>query len=113
MPEPMPAALQPVTLTVDGAPVTAAAGTNLAALLLGRGAGATRSSVTGEPRAPLCGMGVCHECRVTVDGVPHVRACMVTCRAGLVVVTGPFQEAERATRVGGRAEPGQGGPRHA
>ncbi len=36
-----------------------------------------RTSVTGEPRAPLCGMGVCMECRATVDGVPHQRTCQV------------------------------------
>jgi D-hydroxyproline dehydrogenase subunit alpha len=36
-----------------------------------------RTSVTGEPRAPLCGMGVCHECRVTVGGNAHQLACMI------------------------------------
>lgn len=29
----------------------------------------TRYSVTGEPRAPVCGMGICQECRVTIDGM--------------------------------------------
>ena len=36
-----------------------------------------RTSVAGEPRGPLCGMGICHECRVTVDGEAHVLACML------------------------------------
>lgn len=36
-----------------------------------------RTSVTGEPRAPLCGMGVCHECRVTVGGDAHQLACIL------------------------------------
>ncbi|HBY64443.1 MAG TPA: hypothetical protein DEH78_31880, partial [Solibacterales bacterium] len=38
---------------------------------------AFRTSVGGQPRAPLCGMGVCYECRATVEGVPHVRTCQV------------------------------------
>jgi sarcosine oxidase subunit alpha len=39
------------------------------------------------PRAPLCGMGVCFECRVQVDGVAHVRACMTPVSDGMQVVT--------------------------
>lgn len=36
-----------------------------------------RTSVTGEARGPLCGMGICHECRVTLDGEAHQLACMI------------------------------------
>jgi len=36
-----------------------------------------RTSVTGEPRAPVCGMGVCHECRVTLGDDAHQLACML------------------------------------
>lgn len=46
-----------------------------------------RRSVTGQPRAPLCGMGVCFECRVTIDGVAHVRSCMTPVRDGMQVQT--------------------------
>jgi sarcosine oxidase subunit alpha len=45
-------------------------------------------SVSGEPRAPLCGMGICMECRATVDGVAHVRTCQVTVKDGMRVMTG-------------------------
>jgi len=84
-----------ITLVVDGEPVVALRGTNLAALLVGRAGRVTRTSVRGEPRAPLCGMGTCFECRVTVDGVPHVRACMTVCGPDMhVTTTGP--ELERA-----------------
>ena len=76
-----------VVLSIDGEAVSVPRGTNLAALLVGRASGATRTSVRGEPRAPLCGMGICFECRVTVDGIPHVRACMTLCRAGMHVTT--------------------------
>ncbi len=56
--------LQPeeVSITVNGRPVRVAAGTSIAAALLMAGE-PSRFSVTGEARAPLCGMGICMECR--------------------------------------------------
>ncbi len=47
----------------------------------------SRRSSTGEPRAPLCGMGICFECRASIDGVPHERTCMVPCREGMRIET--------------------------
>jgi D-hydroxyproline dehydrogenase subunit gamma len=38
-------------------------------------------------RAPFCGMGVCQECRVTVDGRAYVLACQTVCRDGMRVET--------------------------
>jgi D-hydroxyproline dehydrogenase subunit gamma len=52
------------------------------------GAVVTRRSVSGELRGPLCGMGVCQECRVTIDGVPHRLACQTLCAQGMTVATG-------------------------
>ncbi|WP_313341389.1 2Fe-2S iron-sulfur cluster-binding protein [Stenotrophomonas sp.] len=49
--------------------------------------GAFRISRGGEPRAPVCGMGVCFECRVRIDGVAQVRACMTPARDGMEVLT--------------------------
>jgi sarcosine oxidase subunit alpha len=46
-----------------------------------------RLSVSGERRAPLCGMGICFECRATVDGVPHQRTCLLMCREGMEILT--------------------------
>jgi predicted molibdopterin-dependent oxidoreductase YjgC len=76
-----------VVLRVDGAALEVAAGTNLAAALVGAGVLAFRRSVGGQPRGPLCAMGICFECRVTVDGRPHVLACGTLCRAGMEVRT--------------------------
>ncbi|MDA8017345.1 MAG: (2Fe-2S)-binding protein [Thermoanaerobaculia bacterium] len=73
-------------ITVDGEPVTVPDGANLAPVLLERGA-VFRRSVTDLPRQPLCAMGTCFECRVTVDGMPNVRACRIVCRADMVVET--------------------------
>jgi predicted molibdopterin-dependent oxidoreductase YjgC len=44
-----------------------------------------RQSVSGEPRAPLCGMGICFECRVTIDGRPHCRACQAEVLDGMEI----------------------------
>jgi aerobic-type carbon monoxide dehydrogenase small subunit (CoxS/CutS family) len=77
-----------VTIEVDGATLAVEAGSSLAAALANHGFRALRRSVSGEPRGALCGMGVCQECRVTLDGRAHVRACAVLCRAGLRVETG-------------------------
>jgi len=51
------------------------------------GTGGARRSVSGQPRAPLCGMGACGECRVTIDGRAQQRACMTAARAGMEVET--------------------------
>jgi len=76
-----------VRLTVNGRDVRATAGASVAAALLDAGVTAFRASPTGEHRAPVCGMGVCFECRVTIDGVPHQRACLVAARDGMTVAT--------------------------
>jgi aerobic-type carbon monoxide dehydrogenase small subunit (CoxS/CutS family) len=52
------------------------------------GSSALRRSVSGELRGPLCGMGVCFECRVAIDGRRHVRSCQLLCREGMEVTIG-------------------------
>jgi D-hydroxyproline dehydrogenase subunit gamma len=79
---------QTVEIVVDGRRECVAARTSVAAALLNLGITAFRVSVAGEPRAPLCGMGVCYECRVTIDGLPHRRACLVEVTDGMRVFTG-------------------------
>jgi sarcosine oxidase subunit alpha len=77
-----------VEIEVDGRAVLAPEGVSLAAALMGAGVSAFRTSVGGEPRGPLCGMGVCWECRVSVDGEAHRRACLEPVRSGMRVTTG-------------------------
>ena len=76
-----------VEIIADGRRARVPAGASVAAALLNLGAGAFRRSVGGEPRAPLCGMGICFECRATIDGVPHRRACLVPVADGMRVTT--------------------------
>jgi len=74
-----------VRIVVNGTPQSAPAGATLAAALLNAGYSAFRHSVRGEPRGPVCGMGMCQECRVAIDGVPGRRACLELVREGMVV----------------------------
>ena len=74
-----------VALTLDGRPVTAYEGESVAALMLAEGITATRVTRGGEPRGVYCGMGVCFDCLVVVDGVPNTRACVTWVRDGMTV----------------------------
>jgi D-hydroxyproline dehydrogenase subunit gamma len=82
----MPEARRSISLTVNGVAITVAPGTTVAAAVAIADA-ATRTSVSGEARGPLCGMGICFECRVTIDGEPHQRSCQILCRPGQSVTT--------------------------
>jgi len=75
-----------ITIVVDGRCIDATSGMTVAAALLHAGI-PSRKSVRGEPRAPLCGMGICFECAATVDGEPLRRTCQMLCRASMEVVT--------------------------
>lgn len=74
-------------ILVNGRRVAVEPEISLAAALLNNGETCFRESVRGSPRGPLCGMGVCHECHVTVDGQPHRRACLEPVAPGMEVVT--------------------------
>ena len=74
-----------LTLTLDGNPVTAYDGETVATVLLAEGRIATRTTAGGEPRGVFCGMGVCFDCLVVVDGLPNTRACMTQVREGMDV----------------------------
>ena len=76
-----------VTMSVDGREVRVPTGVSVAAALLSTGVSAFRMSVNGSERGPLCGMGVCYECRVSIHDVAHRRACLVMVADGLRVST--------------------------
>lgn len=73
-----------ISLTVNGTRVSVPRGATVAVavMLAGR---SCRKSVTGEPRGPLCGMGICFECRVMINGTSHCRSCQILCEPGMEV----------------------------
>lgn len=75
----------PVALVLDGRAVTAYEGETVAAMLLAEGYVATRTTSGGSPRGVFCGMGVCFDCLVVVDGVPNTRACVTSVAEGMAV----------------------------
>jgi sarcosine oxidase subunit alpha len=76
-----------IKLIINNRVIQVEDGTTVAAAILNVGETAFRRSVSGELRGPLCGMGICFECRVTIDGVAHQRSCNVPARNGMEIVT--------------------------
>jgi sarcosine oxidase subunit alpha len=76
-----------VTFEVNGVTSRAPSGITVAAALLNAGLWGVRRAGRDDVRGPLCGMGICHECRVTIDGTPHRRACLVLLADGMVIRT--------------------------
>jgi sarcosine oxidase subunit alpha len=72
-------------IRINGTVREAASGSIVAAVLLASDTRGFRRSVTGEDRGPLCGMGVCFECRATVDGIPNTRTCTLPVADGMEI----------------------------
>ncbi len=78
---------EPVQIKVNGRGICVPAGTVVAAAIAQAGIASFRRSVLGNPRGPLCGMGICMECRVTINGQAHCRSCVTVCEEGMEVAT--------------------------
>jgi D-hydroxyproline dehydrogenase subunit alpha len=79
------AAVSRFFIEVDGRPVPAALGQTVAAALIAAGIAVFRRTASGAPRGLFCGMGVCFDCLVTIDGLADQRACMTQARPGMQV----------------------------
>lgn len=86
-PHGVPASAGQVTLRVNGQEVTVASGTIVAGAIAVAGITRFRTSVLGRPRGPLCGMGICMECCVTINGREYCRSCQTLCEPGMEVRT--------------------------
>jgi aerobic-type carbon monoxide dehydrogenase small subunit (CoxS/CutS family) len=75
-----------ITMTVNGAPIVVPSGATVAVAMAIAGQ-TCRTSLSGEPRGPVCGMGICFECRVVIDGKPHRPGCQILCEQGMDVNT--------------------------
>jgi hypothetical protein len=73
---------------VNGRELLVKAGTTVAIAVMIAGETVFRHSVSGEPRGPLCGMGICMECRVRINGATHQKSCQILCRPEMEVITG-------------------------
>ena len=75
-----------LTIRVNGKTMEVTKGTSAAvAALIARIP--SRTSVTGQPRTPFCGMGVCFECRMIINGIPHSKSCQILVQPGMDIQT--------------------------
>ncbi len=65
-----------VSVRINGKKVDAYEGETVLALLTAQGILGLKKSRNNQPRGMVCGMGVCYECLVTINGVPGQQACM-------------------------------------
>src|SRR5437762_898750 len=82
-----------VRFQFDGRALDALEGETIAAALAAADVVAVRQARSGAPRGPFCGMGVCFDCLVTVDGRPSQRACLTKVEAGMDVRSAPVDTA--------------------
>jgi predicted molibdopterin-dependent oxidoreductase YjgC len=75
-----------VNVSFDGRPLVAVRGQNIGAALVSNGVTAWRSTrKNARPRGLFCGIGVCFDCLVTVDGEANQRACLVEVQEGMEI----------------------------
>lgn len=83
-----PSGATPLAISLDGETVSGVAGQTIAGIVLASGRLAwRRTSVDGRPRGLFCGIGVCFDCIVTVNGERDVRACQRRAADGDVVAS--------------------------
>lgn len=77
-----------IEVTLDGRRVCAHLGETVAAVLLAEGVRVFSRDEDGRPHSLYCGIGICYECSLTVDGLPNVRACVTPVADGMIIETG-------------------------
>lgn len=76
-----------ITLRINGQDISIVKGTTVATAIFENNPASFRRSVAGEPRFPVCGMGICFECRVSINGVRHSRSCQILAEEGMIIET--------------------------
>ncbi len=74
-------------IEVNGQTILARRGQTLAEALLANGLRGLRMTRKQSPRGVYCGMGICYECRMIVNGIPNVRTCMTLATPGCRIAT--------------------------
>jgi sarcosine oxidase subunit alpha len=76
-----------IKIRINDKEITVHDGSTVAAAVFAAGPAAFRRSVSGEPRFPLCGIGICFECRVIINGIAGLRSCQTLASEGMKVET--------------------------
>lgn len=75
----------PIRIFVNGTALSCYPGETVATALLAAGVRVFRRTGSGQPRAPVCNMGVCFDCLVGIDGRANQRSCMMRVADGMQV----------------------------
>lgn len=93
----------PCRLSFDGRTIHARTGQSVGAALVAAGVLAWRATRgEGRPRGLFCGIGVCYDCLITVDGRPDQRACLVPAADGMRLESGSAPRGGRSADEHGR-----------
>jgi NADPH-dependent 2,4-dienoyl-CoA reductase/sulfur reductase-like enzyme len=76
---------EPVTIRFGSRTIETMAGQSVLGAMVAAGEMVCRTTATGAQRGMFCGMGVCQDCVVDIDGVGNQRACMTQVRDGMIV----------------------------
>ena len=77
-----------IEFTFDGESISAITGQSVAAALLAANQRALRKTrFNNNERGVFCGIGVCFDCLVVIDGITNQRACLIEARQGMKVQT--------------------------
>ena len=77
------------SITFDGRSLPATPGESVGAALTNAGIRSWRTTrFQGRPRGLFCGIGICYDCLLTVDGHPNQRACLVPVAPGMQLSSG-------------------------
>lgn len=75
-----------IIFSFNGETIEGREGETIAAALIGRGQRVLRETrFNRAPRSIFCGIGVCFDCVVTVDGVSNQRSCLIEISEGMKV----------------------------
>jgi aerobic-type carbon monoxide dehydrogenase small subunit (CoxS/CutS family) len=77
-----------IEFTFDGEKIDAITGQSVAAALLAANQRTLRKTrFNNNERGVFCGIGVCFDCLVVIDGITNQRACLIEARPGMKVQT--------------------------
>ena len=79
-----------ISFTFNGESFTCESGQSVAAALIAaENRELRRTRFENEPRSIFCGIGICYDCVVVIDGVANQRSCLVEAKEGMKVVSAP------------------------
>ncbi len=77
-----------IEFTFDGEKIDAITGQSVAAALLAANQRTLRRTrFNNNDRGVFCGIGVCFDCLVVIDGITNQRACLIEAKPGMKVQT--------------------------